>query len=75
MENPRTDSARAHDDSDLIEQMTEAPSFSGSAGGNLQRDIGTRAEVEHETLDETSVTRVRASDKQPEANLPRFNER
>lgn len=46
MENPRTESARAHDDSDLIEGMEDAPSFSTSSGGTLQRDVATQAELD-----------------------------
>ena len=45
MENPRTESARAHDDSDLIEGMEDAPSGQTRSGGNLQRDIATQAEL------------------------------
>ena len=75
MENPRTDAARAHDDSEIIDDMEEAPSQSGAIGGNLQRDIASRAEEEHLTGDPDGVTRVRADDKPEEADLPRFNER
>lgn len=45
MENPRTDSARTHDDSDLIGRMEDAPSGQTRSGGNLQRDIATQAEL------------------------------
>ena len=74
MENPRTDSARAHDDSALIENMEDAPGHGGAAGGNLQRDIGTRDEVHQQVGDGDGVTRVRDKDKQEQANLPRFNQ-
>jgi len=63
------------DDSELIDSMEEGASQSGVSGGNLQRDIGSRAEAEHEAGDDQSVTRVRDSDKEDGANLPRFNER
>ena len=63
------------DDSELIDSMEEGASQSGVSGGNLQRDIGSRAEAEHEAGDGQSVTRVRDSDKEDGANLPRFNER
>ena len=69
----RADSAKRHDDSDLIDAMERAPSQSGSAGHNLSRDIGTRDELKQEVGD-GSVTRVRDSDKPEQANLPRFNE-
>ena len=75
-ENKRAEAARAHDDHELIDDMEPAPSFGGSAGGNLKRDIATRAELEHLIEgEEESVTRVRAGDKKTAANVPRFNER
>ena len=46
MENPRTRSAREHDDSDIIDRAEPAPSQGGSSGGNLQEDIATQAELE-----------------------------
>ena len=74
-ENERTESAHAHDDHELIDEMERGPSQSGVSGGNLQRDIASRAEEDHTVGDDEGVTRVRASDKKEEANLPRFNER
>jgi hypothetical protein len=61
------------DDSELIERMEDAPSHGGRSGGNLQRDIATRAEEEEVSEGNEGITRVRASDKKKEANLPRFN--
>ncbi|KTF67288.1 hypothetical protein ACNFJ7_04145 [Sphingomonas sp. HT-1] len=46
MENPRTETARDHDDRDLLENATEAPSFSGASGGNLGRDVASNAELD-----------------------------
>jgi hypothetical protein len=69
----RADSARRHDDSDIIDRMEEAPSHSGASGHNISRDIGTRDELK-QAVGEGSVTRVRDSDKPEEANLPRFNQ-
>ena len=69
----RADEARRTDDSDLIESMDEAPAFGGLAGHSVGHDIGTRDELKQE-VGEGSVTRVRNSDKEPEANLPRFNQ-
>jgi hypothetical protein len=46
MENPRTESAREHDDSDIIDRAEPAPSQGGTSGGNMQEDIATRAELE-----------------------------
>jgi hypothetical protein len=71
----RAETARRTDDSDIVEKMEDAPAFSGSAGGNLQRDIGTRDEVSEQVGDGAGVTRVRDSDKPEQANLPRFNEK
>lgn len=74
-ENSRTKSARAHDDHDLIDDMEPAPSHSGVKGGNLPRNVASRAEQEHVVGDDEGVTRVRGSDKKEEADLPRFNPR
>ncbi len=69
----RADEARRTDDSDLIESMEGAPAFGGLNGHNINQDIATRDDLKQE-VGEGSVTRVRDSDKQPEANLPRFNQ-
>ncbi len=45
-ENPRTTSARDHDDKDVIEGMIPAgEAVPSSAGGALARDIGSRADL------------------------------
>ena len=76
MENPRTESARETDDSELIDKMEDGPGFSLTSGGILQRDIGSRAEMQHGEVGEDGVTRVRDKDKPDgDANLPRFNEK
>jgi len=72
-EHPRTDSARRHDDSDIIDAAEDAPSHSGASGHNISRDIASRDELKQE-VGEGGVTRVRDSDKPEEADLPRFNE-
>jgi len=49
MENRRTESARAHDDHELIESMAgeePTPRFEGRGGGSLQADIATQAELD-----------------------------
>jgi len=69
----RAETARRHDDSEMIESMEDAPSQGGAYGHNISRDIGTRDELKQEVGD-GSVTRVRDSDKPEQANLPRFNE-
>ena len=70
----RADTARAHDDSDLIDRSEEAPPQGGRSGGRLQRDIGTQAAIES-GIDGKSVTRVRGEDKKEDTNVPRYNER
>lgn len=75
-ENRRTETARRTDDKDLIENLEDAPSFSQTSGGELQRDIGSRAEMQREDVGEPGVTRVQDKDKHDgDANLPRYNER
>lgn len=49
-ENRRTESARRHDDSDIIEAAPPAPETVGRSGGNLQRDVAT-ADPEKEVRD------------------------
>lgn len=46
MENRRTDIAREHDDSDIIDDSEPAPSQGGRSGGNLQGDVAAEAELE-----------------------------
>lgn len=58
MENPRTTSARDHDDHDLIEGIDASPSASGSSGGNLARDIAS-ADEEASLIDPEGHQRVR----------------
>jgi hypothetical protein len=71
----RAETARRTDDSDIIDGMESAPAFGESAGGNLRRDIGSRAEAKEEVGDGDGVTRVRDGDKPEQANLPRFNDK
>ncbi len=72
--NKRADAARANDDSDLIDAMEDAPEHGGTAGGNLQRDVASRAEEKKDIGADGSVERVCDSDKPEEADLPRFND-
>lgn len=48
MDNRRTETARANDDSDIIDRDSAdfQPTQSGSSGGNLQEDIATQAELD-----------------------------
>ena len=71
-DNERTESAREHDDSDLIEGMKDAPDQGGRSAHGVSRNVGTRDELK-QAVGEGGVTRVRASDKKPEADQPRFN--
>jgi undecaprenyl-diphosphatase len=62
------------DDSALIDEMEEAPGQGGSSGGNLQRDVASQAEQEHEIGGASGVTRVTGEDKPAdgdERTLPR----
>jgi hypothetical protein len=61
------------DDSEIIDAMEDAPAFGGTSGGNLQRDIGARDELDREVDEGDGVTRVRAGDKPEQADLPRYN--
>ncbi|GAA0675815.1 hypothetical protein GCM10009102_30210 [Sphingomonas insulae] len=60
--NDRTDTARRHDDRDMIEAIEPTPTQAGRSGGTLQRDIATQAEEEHVIDGKTGVTRVRKED-------------
>lgn len=53
-----------HPDNDLIDstESPETPSHSGSSGGNLQRDIGKRAELHHVEDENPEVERVHKQD-------------
>ena len=59
----RQESAKLHDDSALIESMTEDEGTSGAhiAGGNLAHDVATRDELK-QVADKAGVTRPRAAD-------------
>lgn len=61
MENPRTDAARAHDDSDLIENAEGDAGQPTSSGGNLARDVASQAE-EALIEDPAGATRVTKQD-------------
>jgi hypothetical protein len=71
----RAETARENDDSKLVDAMEDAPAFGGARGGNLQRDIGTRDELNEEVGDGDGVTRIRDSDKPEQADLPRYNQK
>lgn len=68
----RADTARRHDDSELIDGMDDAPSHGGRSGHQIARDIGTQDELKQRVGD-GGVTRVRKADEGEDADLPRFN--
>jgi undecaprenyl-diphosphatase len=74
-DNKRADAARDHDDSDIIDRMEEGPSQSGVSGGNLQRDIASRAEEEHDVDGKPGVTRVTGKDKPAGGDAPNLPNR
>ena len=61
MENPRTDAARANDDSQLIDDAEGAAGQATSSGGNLARDVASQAE-EARVDDASKITRVTKDD-------------
>jgi hypothetical protein len=71
--NDRAETAKRHDDSELIDSMEEAPSQGGRFGHEINRNIGMRDELE-QAVGDGGVTRVRGSDKEEQADLPRFND-
>ncbi|PWG03295.1 hypothetical protein [Sphingosinicella humi] len=58
------------DDSELIDKMERGPSQSGVSGGNLQRDIASQAEEEHDVEGKPGATRVRGEDKPAKGDEP-----
>jgi hypothetical protein len=63
------------DDHELIDEMEEGASQSGVSGGNLQRDVASRAEEEHELGGDTGVTRVQGEDKPRGGDRPNLPNR
>jgi hypothetical protein len=62
-ENPRTTSARDHDDSELIEGMIPAgEAQTGSAGGRLQTDVSSQNDLTRAIDDEDALTRPQKDD-------------
>ncbi len=65
----RADAARASDDSDIIDQAERAPSQGSTSGGNLQRDIASRDEID-QTSGDGGASRVHKSDKPDDGDEP-----
>ncbi len=64
-ENPRTTSARDHDDHEMIDAaVAEADSdaVAGSAGGALQTDVGSKADLTRAVDDPAAMTRPEKAD-------------
>ena len=64
-ENPRTTSARDHDDHELIDAAvtaSEADAVTGSSGGHLQTDIGSEDDLKEGPGDSGSTTRPEKAD-------------
>ncbi|MGI4731554.1 MAG: hypothetical protein ACRYFW_07395 [Janthinobacterium lividum] len=65
MENPRTTTARDHDDHELIDAaIAEADTSveAGSGGGHLQTDIGSKADLTRAVADPEADTRPEKQD-------------
>lgn len=64
-ENPRTESARLHDDSELIEGMVPGgEAVPSSAGGRLATDVGSQNDLTRAISDEDALTRPQKQDDQ-----------
>jgi predicted metal-dependent phosphoesterase TrpH len=71
--NKRAETARDHDDSDLIEGIEDTPSHGDRSGHRVGHDVGTQDELK-QAVGEGGVTRARDADKKNEADTPRFNQ-
>ena len=74
MENPRTTTARDHDDHELIDAAVDeadTAAVAGSAGGAIQTDVGTRADLLNAVDDpEASVRPEKANDMAANQSYP-----
>lgn len=62
MENPRTDSARLHDDRAVIDAAEEAPETASRAGGRLAQDLATRDELASATDPDADTRATKQTD-------------
>lgn len=62
MSNDRTQDARDHDDSAIIDDAERAPAEQLSSGGNIARDVGKQDEQRRATDPDAGVTRVEKAD-------------
>lgn len=64
-ENPRTTSARDHDDHQMIDAAVadaDTGAVAGSSGGSLQTDVGTQDDLKQGLGDSGSTTRPEKAD-------------
>jgi hypothetical protein len=61
MENPRTTSARDHDDHEMLEDSDNMPMDSSTSGGNLARGVASSGE-EADLIEPDGTRRVRKQD-------------
>ncbi|PTQ08540.1 hypothetical protein CLG96_15160 [Sphingomonas oleivorans] len=61
----RTETARRHDDSKLIEGTEPAPSVIGRSGGTIAADVGTRDELKRALDESAGLTNVQKHDEKP----------
>ncbi len=61
-ENDRTETARDHDDSKIIDAATGSPGDVMRSGGGLGRDVGTQDEMKRAVDDPDGHTRVKKQD-------------
>ena len=61
MENPRTTSAREHDDHEMLDDADNAPMDGSTSGGNLARDVASSSE-EADLIEPEARRRVRKQD-------------
>lgn len=59
----RTETARRHDDRDLVDRAEPTPAEQGRSGGGMERDIGSEDEQRREGgAEDAGVTRVTKQD-------------
>lgn len=64
MENPRTTSARDHDDSAMIDAIEPGPAEQGGSGNSIGADLASQAELDavRDPADHERVTKEKAID-------------
>ena len=77
--NPRTDSAKLHDDSDIIDAAAEDGvggdgGVALSSGGNRQRELGSRDEMRRATDPDAGITGVEKGTQAQPGSRPRSDD-